>query len=283
MNIFKRMEHLVATPNEKAIIIFILRDPAQFLKLNSDEIGKECFVSSATLYRLCTKLEVSGLSELKRRIISDISNYQKEDPTIDYDFPLKGNEDEHDILLKIKENYEQTLISTHNLFKTKELHRVVQKMKQAIQIDIYTSAGNVSFAQNFKFQMQEIGVSIEVPSEEYSQRLLASSSNQHHFAIVISFGGRGLVMETIMRLLHDTETPVLLITATMDNPLKQYANYEMNISSFENHFYKISSFSTRLSLLYVLDCLYASYFELDYKVNLENKLRFYQRMREADK
>ena len=36
-----------------------------FLKMSSKDLGKECFVSTATVYRLCDKLGLSGFSDLK--------------------------------------------------------------------------------------------------------------------------------------------------------------------------------------------------------------------------
>ena len=50
------------------------------------------------------------------------------------------------------------------------------------------------------------------------------------------------------------------------------------MSHHEDHYHKISSYSTRLSLLYILDVLYTCYFELDYEENLSKKLHYYHHM-----
>ena len=55
------------------------------------------------------------------------------------------------------------------------------------------------------------------------------------------------------------------------------------MSSNSNHYNKISSFSTKLSLLYLSDCLYTCYFELDYQKNVELKLENYKRMQNHHK
>lgn len=148
-------------------------------------------------------------------------------------------------------------------------------MKSAEIIDVYTSAGNIYFAENFKFQMAEIGVNINVPVEEYYQRLSAANSNSSHLAIFISFAGRGIMVKPILNILRKTKTPILLICSTEDNPIKEYADYILNLCSLENHYNKISSFSTRLSLLYILDILYTCYFKADYKTNQRKKLDGY--------
>lgn len=128
--------------------------------------------------------------------------------------------------------------------------------------------------------MQEIGITINVPEEEYNQRLVAACSDETHLAIVISFGGRGLLVNKITKSLKENGTPILLISSTEDNPIKEYADYQLYLCSNENHYNKISSFSTRLSLLYILDILFACYFKTDYDNNLKKKLAYYKKISE---
>ena len=75
-------------------------------------------------------------------------------------------------------------------------------MRRAKQIDVYSSAGNVFFAENFAFQMQEIGVSVQVPVDEYHQRLLAAASDKSHLAMLITFEGRGKIAKNISDILN---------------------------------------------------------------------------------
>ncbi|CUP12716.1 MULTISPECIES: MurR/RpiR family transcriptional regulator [Clostridium] len=282
MNIFTQLRNTKnLTNNEKQIVDFILDNPNAFLNMSSEQICKECFVSTTTLYRLCQKFNLSGLSDLKVKMSGSINSYLKENKDFDFDFPVKQNQSHYEILTKIREDYDQTLLSTFNLFNLEQLRLSVNAMKKAKQIDVYTSAGNIFFAENFKFQMQEIGITINVPEEEYNQRLVASCSDENHLAIVISFGGRGLLVNKIIKTLKGNKTPILLISSTEDSPIKEYADYQLYLCSNENHYNKISSFSTRLSLLYILDILFACYFKTDYDKNLEKKLNYYKKMIES--
>lgn len=278
MNIFNKLEQIVdLTDNEKILVDYMKEHGYEFIQMNSDEIAAKCYVSVSTIYRLCRKLEISGLSELKVQISSSLDEHLKEEK-IDYNYPFLQNETQYQLTHKLKDVYDQTLTSTLNLFDLEQLRLAVQCMKKAKTIDVFTSAGNIFFAENFKFQMQEIGININVPIEDYQQRLLAASSDSTHFAIVISFGGRGAAIGRITKLLKQNKTPILLICSTLENPIKKYADYILYMSSHEDHYNKISSFSTRLSLLYILDSLYTCYFKLDYDKNIENKLKYYETM-----
>lgn len=276
MNLFINLkENKELSKNERILADYILKHPEDVLKMSSKDLGKECFVSTATVYRLCDKLGLSGFSDLKIKITSSLDDYRKSNEDFNFDFPVNQFQTHYEIIQKIKEDYEQTLNLTANLFSLDQLRLIASAMEKAQIIDVYTSAGNINFALNFQFQMQEIGIQVNVPVDEYQQRLIAASSNENHLAIIITFGGRGILSDILPRILHKVKTPIVLISS-YDYTFKDFdPDYQLYISSYENHYKKISSFSTRLSILYILDVLYTCYFKLDYQENIEKKLAYY--------
>lgn len=282
MNLFINLkENKDLSKNERILADYILKHPEDVLKMSSKDLGKECFVSTATVYRLCDKLGLSGFSDLKIKITSSLDDYRKSNEDFNFDFPVNQFQTHYEIIQKIKEDYEQTLNLTANLFSLDQLRLIASAMKKAQIIDVYTSAGNINFALNFQFQMQEIGIQVNVPVDEYQQRLIAASSNANHLAIIITFGGRGILSDILPRILHKVKTPIVLISS-YDYTFKDFdADYQLYISSYENHYKKISSFSTRLSILYILDVLYTCYFKLDYQENIEKKLAYYNNIVEG--
>lgn len=282
MNLFINLkENKELSKNERILADYILKHPEDVLKMSSKDLGKECFVSTATVYRLCDKLGLSGFSDLKIKITSSLDDYRKSNEDFNFDFPVNQFQTHYEIIQKIKEDYEQTLNLTANLFSLDQLRLIASAMEKAQIIDVYTSAGNINFALNFQFQMQEIGKQVNVPIDEYQQRLIAASSNENHLAIIITFGGRGILSDILPRILHKVKTPIVLISS-YDYTFKDLdPDYQLYISSYENHYKKISSFSTRLSILYILDVLYTCYFKLDYQENIEKKLAYYNNIVEG--
>lgn len=282
MNLFINLkENKDLSKNERILADYILKHPEDVLKMSSKDFGKECFVSTATVYRLCDKLGLSGFSDLKIKITSSLDDYRKSNEDFNFDFPVNQFQTHYEIIQKIKEDYEQTLNLTANLFSLDQLRLIASAMKKAQIIDVYTSAGNINFALNFQFQMQEIGIQVNVPIDEYQQRLIAASSNENHLAIIITFGGRGILSDILPRILHKVKIPIVLISS-YDYTFKDLdPDYQLYISPYENHYKKISSFSTRLSILYILDVLYTCYFKLDYQENIEKKLAYYNNIVEG--
>ena len=280
MNIFSKFEHIQdLTENEKILIDFIKNNPDKFINMSSSQICKSCYVSSSSLYRLCHKLGYSGLSDLKVQVSASLTHYIQENKEFDYNYPVKPYQTQYQITHKLKDVYEQTILSTLNHLDLEQLRLAVSQMKKAKHIELYSTAGNVFFAQNFQFQMQEIGVKVEVPVDEYQQNLVASYSDSSHLAIVISFGGRGDNVFNILNILKKNKTPILLITAP-NSPIEKYGTFVLYMSPYEDHYKKISSFATRLTLLYILDSIYTCYFETNYDKNIEKKIQHYELMRE---
>lgn len=282
MNLFINLkENKDLSKNERVLADYILKHPEDVLKMSSKYLGKICFVSTATVYRLCDKLGLSGFSDLKIKITSSLDDYRKSNEDFNFDFPVNQFQTHYEIIQKIKEDYEQTLNLTANLFSLDQLRLIASAMEKSQIIDVYTSAGNINFALNFQFQMQEIGIQVNVPIDEYQQRLTAASSNKNHLAIIITFGGRGILSDILPRILHKVKTPIVLISS-YDYTFKDLdSDYQLYISPYENHYKKISSFSTRLSILYILDVLYTCYFKLDYQENIKKKLAYYNNIVEG--
>ena len=272
----KRLENL--TNSEKEIVSYIFENPEEFLASSAAQIARACYVSVPSLYRLCEKAGVAGLSEMKVQMSSDLADYLSAHTSINFDYPIKARENHDSIARILNEDYVETIKQTRSLMDMNEMHKAVRALDNAGRISIFTSAGNVYLADNFRFQMQEIGIDVHVPTDEYEARLEASRCTEKDLGIIISFGGRGLMVHMAAEILKNNHTSILLISSTEPSELTKFANIQLLICSEENHYNKISSFSTRLSILYILDNLYAGLFSQDYDANIKKKLNTYQKI-----
>lgn len=279
MNLFQKMSKLSnITPNEQILIDYIKTYPVDFISLRPREISARTYVSVPTIYRLINKLGLNGINDLKLELSSSLK--QKEENQVDnIDYPILPTDTHYEVMLRLKEVYLKTIDDTLDLADPETLVTVSELMIQAKVIDVYTSSANIFFAENFQFQMQEINVPVSVPQADYMQKLTAANSDSTHLAMVISFGGRGSGIETICKILKSNHVTILLITSTFYNPLASYAGYCIYLSSYENHYNKISSFSTRMTLLYILDTLYSICFKQNYDKNASKKIESYEKMR----
>ncbi len=184
-----QLEHL--TSNEKSLCDYIRNHPMECLSKTPQQLAGDLYLSTSTVYRLLKKLDLKGYSDFKVALWTVV--HQKSESAVqDINFPIEAEATPDEILLHLKEVYEYTISDTLELADPYAMAQVAEAMERAERIDIYTSAGNFCMADNFRFQMQEINVPVEVPHEAYMQKLAAANSNPKHFSIVISFGGAQL-------------------------------------------------------------------------------------------
>ena len=114
------------TSSEKIIAEYILENPEKVIHMSAQEISEACFVSVTSIYRLATKCGTSGLSDLKVKLSSSLSEYKKMDETFDFDYPIKKYQTHHEMIELLKEDYNQTVLETSHLFDLDTLQGIVQ-------------------------------------------------------------------------------------------------------------------------------------------------------------
>lgn len=278
MNLLTQMMALPhLTISEQTLVTFIVKQPTVVMNLRPQQLADAAFVSVSSIYRLINKLGLNGLGEFKLALLKTV---QQTHPTatLDYDYPIVETDSPLQIMRQLETLYHQTLTDTHQFADEATINQVVQQLLGADVIDVYASAGNLHLAQNFKFQLQEIGVQVNVAEEGYQQELSAANATANHVALVVSYAGRGKTTQEVVRILQQNEVPIVLLTSTQPNSLSEAATHTLFLASNENHYNKISSFATRQSLLYLFDTIYACYFNAAYHENRAYKLATYQKM-----
>ncbi|WP_288652555.1 MurR/RpiR family transcriptional regulator [Faecalibacillus intestinalis] len=275
MDLFTKIKAMNSfTESEQTFIDFIFNHPYDVIQLNLQQLSKTSYVSISTIYRVMEKLEINGLNQLKLQISESLKNNENL-KNIDYNYPFQKTNTHYQILTQMLELYDQTLKNTINLIDLDVLLHTVQALKKANNIYIFPSIGNYFMAESFQQNMLEIGVKVDVIKEAYYQHWHVQLCNENDIVMLISYAGRTPQIMDIVHDLNKKNIPIILISSTIHTPIDQFAKYHLYFSSYEDSEEKIASFSSRISLQYLLDCIYACYFNRDYEKNLEYKIKNY--------
>ena len=275
MDLFTKIKAMNSfTKSEQTFIDFIFNHPYDVIQLNLQQLSKTSYVSISTIYRVMEKLEINGLNQLKLQISESLKNNENL-KNIDYNYPFQKTNTHYQILTQMLELYDQTLKNTINLIDLDVLLHTVQALKKANNIYIFPSIGNYFMAESFQQNMLEIGVKVDVIKEAYYQHWHVQLCDENDIVMLISYAGRTPQIMDIVHDLNKKKIPIILISSTMHTPIDQFAKYHLYFSSYEDSEEKIASFSSRISLQYLLDCIYACYFNRDYEKNLEYKIKNY--------
>lgn len=273
MNIYTKMKQITDfTETEQIFVDFIIQHPQQIMDLNVKQLAKSSYVSVSTIYRVIEKLELSGLAQLKMLISNQHEAYLQEKKDTDYNYPFQKDETHHQIMKQMLSLYEQTLTSTFNLVDLNDFLKVVQVLYNAQHILLFPTIGNYFIAECFQQNMLEIGVRVELYPQSYYQHWAGASCQKGDVVIIISYANRTPWLLDVVKTLKSTEATLVLISSTHENQLSRYVDHHLYFCSYEDSEEKIASFSSRVSLQYLLDCLYACYFNRDYEKNLEYRL-----------
>lgn len=275
MDLFTKIKAMNSfTESEQTFIDFIFNHPYDVIQLNLQQLSKTSYVSISTIYRVMEKLEINGLNQLKLQISESLKNNENL-KNIDYNYPFQKTNTHYQILTQMLELYDQTLKNTINLIDLDVLLHTVQALKKANNIYIFPSIGNYFIAESFQQNMLEIGVKVDVIKEAYYQHWHVQLCDENDIVMLISYAGRTPQIMDIVHDLNKKNIPIILISSTIHTPIDQFAKYHLYFSSYEDSEEKIASFSSRISLQYLLDCIYACYFNRDYEKNLEYKIKNY--------
>lgn len=275
MDLFTKIKAMNSfTESDQTFIDFIFNHPYDVIQLNLQQLSKTSYVSISTIYRVMEKLEINGLNQLKLQISESLKNNENL-KNIDYNYPFQKTNTHYQILTQMLELYDQTLKNTINLIDLDVLLHTVQALKKANNIYIFPSIGNYFMAESFQQNMLEIGVKVDVIKEAYYQHWHVQLCDENDIVMLISYAGRTPQIMDIVHDLNKKNIPIILISSTIHTPIDQFARYHLYFSSYENSEEKIASFSSRISLQYLLDCIYACYFNRDYEKNLEYKIKNY--------
>lgn len=276
MNILSYLETASGfTPAEKNIAKWILNHAEEAAGFSTGQIEMECHVSRAGVYRFIAKCGCTGLQNLISQVVKDYPEWKNAKNPLDYDCPFKKGDSPQAVADSIASDYIQSVLMTKGLLDLNDLQEASKKLNQANRILIFTTASNLPVARSFRFQMEEIGKTVLVPEDEYEQRMLAAQIRKDDFVILITFAARGLLASYLMDRFNEAAASWLLISSASLEKKDTGASYQLILPSAESHTGKISSFSLRISLMYLLDLLYSEVFEEDYDRNVQLKNEIY--------
>lgn len=276
MNILTKLSKLTKlTDNEQILANYIIHYPDKVIMMNAKELAKQTFVSQTTVYRLCNKLELSCFSDLKVLIATQKKDFDKEQIDTNYNYPFYSHQTHHQIITSMENLYQQTIIATKNLADLETIRLVVQEMYNAKSIAIFPSVGNKYIAENFRQNMMEIGKTIEIASTNYDQHWSVCCKKETDLVIVISYLGKTPNLIDIVKALKKRKCKIVFISAIYEDKISPLADYRLYMCSYEDFQEKIGSFSSRISLQYILDCLYSCYFERHFNEYLQFKIDNY--------
>lgn len=270
------------TSSERDIINLILNNPEMLLSnTTSAQLGAAAYTSASTVVRLCKKLGCRSFADFKTNFISQYRKRESAHLYVDASLPFKSTDTPEEVMGQLTELEGIALRQTHSLIDLRTYNKVVKMLSNASYIDVYGSGNNVKLLHDFAYKMGSIHRQVRISPDHQQQMLCAITKHDDHCAIVVSYSGETTSTLRYARLLKKNHIPTISITSCGSNSLTAITDEHLYIATLESKSYanaKIGAFTSDISIITIMNYLYAGVFLLDYDRNyqrlLEDRIMF---------
>lgn len=251
--------------SEQKAADYILDHLEETRELPLDQLAKRARVSQPTVLRMVRALGFGGYRDFRYQLVSELArNLSEADLTTRplYGYTLRPGERLEDIPGNMVAMAERMLEETLKNFSIRTYKKIVEVLRGARLIDIYSVENSEVTAQDFLAKLLYLGFSCRHFSDHYYQRISAGSLTDQDVAVGISYSGSSRDTVDVMRTAKKAGATTIVLTNFKDSPISRYADY-LICTSQEQLFYGDSIFS-RTSQLLIVDMIYMGIIASDY-------------------
>ena len=255
-----------ASPTEKAIINYILRNPEETSQLTIYKLAEKTFTSPSSIIRLCKKNGYTGYKDFTKELIYEqaIRTNYKEASISD----LSRSDDIEDIVAKVTHKNILSLEETEKLLDYEVIKACVKTIYDCDRLVIFGMGASLIVAKDAQLKFTRINKMSHVSEDWHTQLLHARNMSERDVALVISYSGQTEEMITCAQAAKANGATIISITKVTDSPINRLADYSLYVASNEFSF-RSGAMSSRIAQLNIIDILYSGYVNTMYDESFE--------------
>ena len=262
--------------SEKQAADYILEHLEQIPDLPIHRLAKEAQVSQPTVLRMLKALGYKGYRDFRYRLVAELamSGKRSEDagqPRLMYGYTLDKKTGLEEIPVNITMTTERMLEETLKNFPGKTYKRVVEALRNARIIDIYSVENSEVVAVDLLTKLLYLGLPCRHFTDCYLQQIAAGQLTERDVAAGISYSGESKDTVDAVRAAKRSGACTVAVTNFKDSTIAKYADI-LICTSQDQHFYGNAIFSRSTQIL-IVDMIYMGLISSDYEhyVNQLNK------------
>lgn len=275
MFLLQRIEEMTDTCSDarRTIGEFILAHKEDLLDYSITDVANAAYTSKASVVRFAKSLGYEGWKDFRRDFLVELRKEQDFASHIDVNYPFTKDDSGEEITAKLAVVSAVSIEETRQMIDWAVMNRIVNLMQRADRIVIFAVSPNTFVCDLFRRKMLTIGKYVQV-CQPKEQGITVRSLTRSDFALIVSYSGNNPEIEPnrVVNFLKESRIPCAAITSAGQNYLHQSLENVLSISSHEHLYTKIGNFATEESLLYLLNILFALYFQRNYERNMKRKI-----------
>jgi DNA-binding MurR/RpiR family transcriptional regulator len=258
---------------ESRIARYVLEREDEIREESVRQMAAKLYVAPSSIVRFCRKLGYDGFNDFKEEFLKETEYLSSNFHSIDPNFPFEKTDKENVIANKTAILYEEIIKDCQTLLSQEQIRQAVDILWKSKEIYICTAGPQVGLAEVFRDKMMKIGRLVQICSHSDEAYYQACYCSPESCFIIISYTGeteRGIKAAGKART---RGLPVIAVTSYGNNSLTDYSDCCLYVSTREKLTRNLGSFGMSVSVMYLLDVVYAAYFSRDYEQHYENKTK----------
>lgn len=248
----------IMSPVEKRIADVILADPRKFTAYSMTELASVADVSQGSIINFSNKYSGGGFPALKLQIAAGLSEHESKRLALEGEpFNVAQSSDSvKDVFEKTADGVAIALSHTSAINDDGELLRVADRILAAKKVEIYGVFQSAIVANDFYYQLIQLGIPASFVSDVLTCSLSASMLDKDSLVIAISSSGQTKDIVDAVSLAKENGVPVVLMTANRISTLAKLAD-EVIVAAPSGISQSTRSNEVRISELVLVDALCA--------------------------
>lgn len=285
MPIREKIERLAREVHDArgAVARFLLLEANALENMSMQEVAEATFTSKATLVRVAKALGFSGWTAFHKAYVFERKETERLFEGVDTNIPFSKQDRTAQMRSHLAQIYMESVYLTNDLCEDAALEKAASILDESERIVVLGIGANRSLSRIFIQKMVKLGKRVDL-CEPADARYFVNTLTFRDCAILISYSGMPPQREpmALIPLCQARGVPMIALTGRHDNVLRQSADVVLTIFSKEDWFAKIASYSSEVSILFLLDLLYSAYFARHYDEHLSYRMENVRAM-EQDK
>ena len=254
--------------SEKQAADYVLENIERIQEMPLDRLAKAAGVSQPTVLRMLKALGYDGYKDFRYQLVAELAKSEKrtEDagqPQLMYGYTLDKKTGLDEIPVNITMTTERMLEETLKNFPGKTYKRVIEALRNARIIDIYSVENSEVAAVDLLTKLLYLGLPCRHFTDCYLQQITAGQLKEQDVAVGISYSGESKDTVDAMKTAKGSGACTVAITNFKESTISKYADI-LICPSQEQHFYGNAIFSRSTQIL-IVDMIYMGLISSDYE------------------
>lgn len=264
------------TATDRSIADYILHHPDEAARITIGDLARVTYTSNAAVIRLCRKVGASGYRDLRVQLVADLERRRNRIEGVDADRPFTERESCATMIASVAKLEQEAIDACYQSLAASSVEAVAQDVIQAPHVLVYAIGETRLIAEQFSSMVSKLGIHAIIAGRHGDYASATNLAVLGDVALFVTYSGKILGYDAIRQSMATLSARgcvrVLITSSATDADLADAFDHVLTFPAREDTEGAIGPFYSSTCLRFVLNCLYARVYALDFATHDAAKL-----------